>query len=151
MSETKIEFKVGRIEFKGEGEKDWLSAQLDKILEKAKDLAAIDGGGGDDDKGDPAHTPTVTDAATAKKTLANFLQEKSATTVQVKKFLATAVWLDARGKKRLSTRDVNAALKSASQSKLNNAADCLNQNVSKGYCEKDGKDFYVTIEGKKSL
>ncbi len=38
MSDSKIVIKVGIVEFSGEGEKDWLSAQLDKILVKIPDL-----------------------------------------------------------------------------------------------------------------
>ncbi len=65
--------------------------------------------------------------------------------------MATAVWCESKGKNRLKTNDVTAALRNANQAKLNNAADCLNQNVSKGYCEKEGKEFYVTQEGKDKL
>lgn len=35
MVDAKIQFKLGAIEFTGEGEKDWIAQQLDKILEKA--------------------------------------------------------------------------------------------------------------------
>jgi len=79
------------------------------------------------------------------------LREKNASTNQVRKFLATAVWLHARGKKRLSTADVTRALKDSNQTRLGNPADCLNKNVAKGHCEKDGKDFFVTSEGSASL
>ena len=91
------------------------------------------------------------DTAVAKKTLPAFLQEKNATTKQVKKFLATAVWLEAKGQSRLTTSDVTKALNDANQKRLGNPTDCLNQNVTKGYCEKDGKQFFVTDDGKSSL
>ena len=35
--------------------------------------------------------------------------------------------------------------------KLSNPSDSLNSNVGKGYCEKDGKHFFVTPEGRQSL
>jgi len=38
MSDTKIEIKIGEISFSGEGNQDWLSGQLDKILDKASEL-----------------------------------------------------------------------------------------------------------------
>lgn len=49
------------------------------------------------------------------------------------------------------TSDVTKALKDSNQTRLGNPSDSLNQNVTKGYCEKDGKEFYVTEEGKNSL
>jgi hypothetical protein len=84
-----------------------------------------------------------------RTTLAAFLREKGATANQVKKFLATAVWLhDQANKNRLTTKDVTKALADANQGRLGNAADCLNKNVSKGYCEKEGKEFYATDDGR---
>jgi len=49
-----------------------------------------------DGGGDSKHMEK--DPAIAKKTLPVFLGEKGATKNQVKKFLATAVWLEAKGK-----------------------------------------------------
>ena len=92
-----------------------------------------------------------TDSSIEAKTLPTFLKEKNANTVQVKKFLVTAVWLESKGANRIKTSDVTKALRDSNQTKLKNAADCLNQNVSKGYCEKDGKEFFVTEDGKNSL
>ena len=150
MSEAKIQFKVGTIEFSGEGDTEWLGAQLDKIIEKAPALARI--APGQTDPAPPAsHSPALGDAAIAQQPLASFLRDKNATKSQLIKFLATAVWLHAKGKNRLSTVDVTKALKDANQTRLGNPSDCLNKNTTKGYCEKDGKEFFVTDEGKKSL
>ncbi len=41
MSESKIEIKIGEITFSGEGDKVWLSEQLDKILDNAKELIRL--------------------------------------------------------------------------------------------------------------
>ncbi len=150
MGEAKIEIKIGVIEFTGEGSEKWLETQLDKIIEKAPGLMKI----APVVTGDPAqggHVPIGTDPAIAKKPLGTYLQEKSATTNQNKKFIATAVWLESKGKSRLKTSDVSGALRKSSQKKLNNASLNLSQNVAKGYCEKDGDQFYVTDEGKNSL
>ncbi len=85
-------------------------------------------------------------------TLAAFLKAKGATSNQVRKFLSTAIWLHDRDKKdRLTTGDVTKALADNQQSRLSNASDCLNQNVGKGFCEKDGKGFYVTEEGRAEI
>lgn len=42
MSETKIQVKVGIVEFSGEGNQDWLAEQLDKILVKVPELLKIE-------------------------------------------------------------------------------------------------------------
>lgn len=155
MSDAKIDIKIGQIQFSGQGEQDWVAKQLDKIIAQAEKLIALapvseanddDGGGGGGD-----HTPMKPDASVAKKTLPAFLTEKGASTNQVKKFLATAVWLEAKGKNRLQSKDVTEALRVANQTKLKNPALCLIRNVSKGLCEKDGNQFFVTADGKASL
>jgi hypothetical protein len=152
MSEAKVEIKIGEIQFSGEGEQDWVAEQLDKILVKAKDLIVLSPvTAASDESEDPTHKPMGNDSAIASKTLPSFLDEKGATKIQTKKFLATAVWLEAKGYNRISTSKVSNALKDSNQKKINNPSDCLNQNVGKGYCEKDGKEFFVTKEGKNSL
>jgi hypothetical protein len=153
MADAKIEIKVGAFSFSGEGTEKWLSGELEKLLVKIPELADVataDSGSGDADKSD-------TKSGRSKKskvgTLAAFLKEKTATANQVKKFLATAVWLhDSTGQERLTSGEVKTALKNANQTKLTNPANCLNQNVGKGFCEKDGSNgFFVTDAGRSSL
>ncbi|MGA9755815.1 MAG: hypothetical protein WBV23_11815 [Desulfobaccales bacterium] len=154
MTDAKIVFKVGTIEFTGEGEQEWLSQQLDKILEKAADLSAIvpQSIAPQGTESQPeSHAPMGPDANIAQQTLAAFLREKNATAQQTKKFLATAVWLEAKGKNRLTTGDVIKALKDSNQTKLSNPSRSLTANVSAGFCERDGKEFFVTEDGKTSL
>ena len=151
MADAKIEFRLGSVvEFKGEGEKEWVADQLDKILEKAPQLAAMKAIVLDD-KLEDGKTPMGSDPLIAGMPLGTFLQGKNATSNNVKKFLATAVWLEAKGKKLLKTHDVTQALSDNRQGRLSNAADSLNKNVSKGNCEKKGSEFFVTEPGKKSL
>ncbi len=151
MTNAKIDIKIGQIQFSGEGEQDWVATQLDKIIAQAEKLIQLSPDENPADEEDGRHTPMGKDSAIAKKTLPVFLSEKSATKNQVKKFLATAVRLEAKGKEKLTTRDVSKALADSRQSRIGNPSDCLNQNVSKGHCEKNGKEFFVTDEGKKSL
>lgn len=42
MSESKIQIKIGIVEFSGEGNQDWLGAQFDKILAKMPELVKIE-------------------------------------------------------------------------------------------------------------
>lgn len=44
MSDSKIQVKVGIVEFSGEGNQDWLAKQLDKILDKIPELLKIEVG-----------------------------------------------------------------------------------------------------------
>ncbi len=154
MYEAKIEFTIGAISFTGEGDKDWVASQLDKILDKAPQLLKltpekqVEEVASSDSQ---HHAQMPQDEAIARTTLPSFLQEKGATRNQTKKFLATAVWLTAKGKTRLTTTDITQAIKESNQSRLGNPSDCLNKNVAKGYCEKDGREFFVTQEGKASL
>lgn len=146
LTVAKIQISVGAIAFSGEGTEDWLEKQLDKLLASAPTLASI-------------HPSTdaasangeTTEVAKDVGTLASFLQKKNATLSQVKRFLATAEWLHKKGRHRLQTKDITAALSKANQKRLGNPADCLNKNVAKGHCEKEGSDFYVTPDGRTSL
>lgn len=151
MTEAKIDIKIGEIQFSGQGDQDWVAKQLDKILTQAEKLIQSAPTRSTDEEIDTDKKPMGTDRAIAKMTLPAFLKEKNATSNQIRKFLATAVWLEAKGQNRIQTKDITTALKTSNQSSLTNAAECLNKNVSKGHCEKDGKQFFVTEEGKKSL
>ena len=153
MGDSKIEIKIGQIQFSGQGEQEWIAKQLDKILAQAEKLIQLAPTPDGDESGDsdPAHKPMKADSAISKKTLPAFLMEKGATTNQVKKFLATAVWLEAKGKNRMTNKDVTEALRVSNQTKLKNAALCLIRNTSKGLCEKDGNQFFVTEAEKTSL
>lgn len=154
MATAKIEFTLGSITFSGEGEETWVSDQLDKIIEKAPDLIKIAPATQAISQPSAVIAEQVSglpDAAIASQTLPNFLKSKNASKSALQKFLATAIWLHAKGPKRISTADVTQALKDSNQARLGNASDCLNKNVSKGFIEKDGKQFFVTDEGKASL
>jgi hypothetical protein len=148
MSNAKIEIKVGAVEFSGEGEQGWVANQLERVLKAAPSIVGATPHR--QDKSGEAHDPRD-QLPSNSQTLASFLRDRGASTNQVKKFLATATWLQTRGKKRLSTADITRALKDSNQTRLGNPADCLNKNVAKGHCEKDGKEFFVTTEGMTSL
>lgn len=153
MANAKIEFAIGVISFSGEAEETWLATQLDKIIDRAPDLikiATVPLTSGEVTSDVAKHTPMKEDAAIAAQTLPNFLKEKGIKG-QVQKFLGTSIWLEARGEKRLVTNDITKALKDSNQSRLANPSDALAKNISKGFIERDGKEFFVTTEGKASL
>lgn len=156
MSAAKIEIKIGEICFSGEGEASWLSEQLDKIMDRAEHLISITPPPSISSQESPdGKSQQAADLSShkeiASQPLAFWLKSKNAESVQNTKFLATAVWVEAKGQSRLQTKDVTSALSNANQRRLNNASEALNQNVKKGFCEKEGKQFYVTEEGKRSL
>ena len=95
---------------------------------------------------------TGTVEAQTDSPLFHFLTEKKVTTNQVRKFLATAVFLSrSNNVSKLSTSMISRALKSYKIDKLQNASDCLNKNEKKGYCIKDGKEFIITENGYLSI
>lgn len=153
MSEGKIEITIGDISFVGEGEQNWVGEQLDKILEKAPELTKIIPKRKKAIKTDTAPEPQAEgdNAEIAQKTLPTFLGEANAKSNQVIKFLATAVWLHAKGRKRLKTGDVTSALGNANQTRLANPSTCLSSNIKKGFIERNGNEFFVTDDGKASL
>jgi hypothetical protein len=145
LAQAKIELKLGNFHFTGESEAAWLEKQLDKLLEhvKSSDSTVFSEGSIDRSRDSGEHK--------TKETLSSYLKSSDATSNQVKKFLATASWLTAKGSERLGTRDITKALAENRQGKLSNPSDALNKNVTKGFCEKDGGQFYVTEEGFSSL
>jgi hypothetical protein len=146
MAESKVEIGVGAFFFRGEGSEEWLTAELEKAMRRFPELVKIAPADA------VANSAAGGHAIKAGGTLAAFLKTKNATSNQVRKFLSTAIWLHDRDKKdRLTTGDVTKALADNQQSRLSNASDCLNQNVGKGLCEKDGKGFYVTEEGRAEI
>jgi hypothetical protein len=151
MTESKVHIKIGQVEFSGEGRQDWVAKQLDKIIAQADELIRLAPPTGEHPLETGGHAEKGKDGSIASMPLAGFLKSKNATDNQVRKFLATAVWFHAKGTKRLETKLITQALRDASQSRLTNAADALNKNIAKGHCEKDGKQFFVSEEGKKSL
>lgn len=84
--------------------------------------------------------------------LYQFIIDKKVATNQVRKFLATAVFLArSNNVSKLSTPMISRALKSYGIEKLQNASDCLNKNEKKGYCIKDGREFIITENGYLSI
>jgi hypothetical protein len=150
MTAAKVTITFGSLSFSGEGEENWLTSQLDKVLEKAETLAASGAGRAS------AHARAEDEARvgggdTDVGILASFLTRTQASTNQVRRFLATAEWLHRKGTKQLKTRDVTKALQDNHQKRLGNPADCLARLVGKGHADKIGSEFYVTDEGRASL
>lgn len=144
-SSSKIDIQVGSISFSAEGEQTWLSEQLEKVLAAANAAGAV-----------RTEAPVSSNSAEPtgevfRSSLAAHLKLMNAEGKQVLRFLATADWLRRRGTVEISSGAVAKALTDNHQRRLANPADCLNQNVSKGFCEKTGKTFFLTPEGLKSL
>jgi hypothetical protein len=153
MPSAKIDFKLGSLSFAGEGDENWLAKQLDKILESARTLAPVVQKNvhetGDDQTGD-GDGPLKGTTPGKIGTLAAFLKTKNATKPG-QKFLATAEWSHLKGKPTLAAADVVKALRDNHQSRLSNPAVFLSQNIARGYCDKNGDQFFVTDEGRASL
>lgn len=152
MAEGKIEVTVAGIAFTGEGDQAWLGEQLNKILAAATELAKVQPVSATVGNERGARSgPPVIGGTESPATLASYIKAKSGESNQVKRFLATADWLRLRGDTDLSTAKVAKALSDNHQKRVGNPADCLNQNVRKGHCEKKGDGFFITPEGFKEL
>ena len=164
MANGRLEFKIGNVEFVGEGDQVWVTEQLDKMLERLPDLL------NQSKKNTPVTTtikvpeevipPHPTDLfSTPKPTikrvipenLSTFLRSKDCVDKQRRKFLGTAVWLQENGKQRIKTKEVTDALRAARQVKITNPSHQLNQNIAQGFCQKEGNGFYVTPQGVENI
>jgi hypothetical protein len=151
MTEGKLEIKVGNVSFSGEGQDEWLSKQLDKVLARLPELAAIQDRDDDSSEGaalEGSNHKAATQKSGQRPSLAVFLKDRKANTGnQQRKFLATAAWLQKGGANRVSTSDVTKALSDNNQGKLTNAAQCLINLAKPGWVVREGKQFYVSEEG----
>jgi hypothetical protein len=148
---AKVEIKIGNISFSGEGDQVWLAEQLKQVMETASTAGAIRNSESD------VVTPSGTAGARTREgghvgSLASYLKTKDADSKQVRRFLATGRWLQLRGETTLTTSAVAKALADHHHKRLGNPSDCLNQNTSKGFCEKskDGS-FFITPDGLRDL
>ncbi len=148
MTVAKLHFRLGSIEFQGEGEQKWLSSELSTLIKALPDLAALAG-----QLSSQTESETSAESKTVKRvvpSLAKHIVNAGAGSTQPARFLATAVWLHDKGSKRIATADVRKALSDNNQKRLSNPADSLNKLVAKGHCEKEGNKFFVTDEGRKA-
>ena len=144
---TKIRIRVGEVEVEYEGPEAFLNKKLPDLIKQLS-------GPGEPVPGAKAGSGRGAGRASRggdPGTLASFLKSKNVANTGVGKFLATAEWLHQRGAKQLTTSQVSQALVDNRQGRLRNPSDCLNKNVGKGHCEKVGREFYVTNEGRSSL
>ena len=176
MAESKIDFSFDNLHFSCEGDKDWVENQLNQILSRIPGLNSselliksgrIKLASGQDNT--PVKLPAARNKVNSKRgrktnsesytsvdeslgnPLYEFLKEKNADKNQVRKFLATAVFLHSQGVEKFSTPMVSKLLKSAHIDRLINASDCLNKNEKKCFCIKDDKEFILTGAGIRSI
>jgi hypothetical protein len=157
MADSKIEFSYDNLRFVCEGDKEWVEAQLNKVLDripglnkavrpvktetdnvriteasKEKTLTKV--------KGVRGRKPKVVAESLKQEPSDNplyeFLKDKKADKNQVRKFLATAVYLHSQGEEKFSSPQISKTIKNAGLEKLINASDCLNKNENRAQSEK---------------
>lgn len=138
-AQGKVEIKIGNMSFTAEGDQEWLGEQLSKVIGAAGPSSAS--------PVEPERADTASQGPVTGGSLAAYIKAKGGEDKQVQRFLAAAAWLFRRGQKDLNPSAIARALQENHQKKLANSADCLNKNVSKGYCEKTKDGFFVTPEG----
>ena len=181
MAESKIDFSFDNLHFSCEGDKEWVEAQLNLILNRIPGLNMPETSAKAEKVIKSYSDKLISEEAFATETprtevkekgkrgrkakivtetlveepsgdpLFEFLKEKNADKNQVRKFLATAVFLQSQGIEKFSTPMVSKALKASQIEKLLNASDCLNKNEKKGFCIKDEKEFVLTEAGIRSI
>lgn len=144
-----IEISLGALRFSAEGEETWLTEQLQFAMGQFEHLAKLAA---------PMNSANANDGGTGAAanekpvgSLASHIKEKGGESNQNQRFLAAADWLRRKGQTQLKTSLVSSTLKENQQKKLSNPSEALNQNVSKGFCEKAGSNFFITPEGLKHL
>ena len=180
MAESKIDFTFENLHFACEGEKDWVGAQLNQVLNRIPGLNSSESFT-KSEKIKPSSIQVLSEDNLIAETsvtevkekskrgrkpkliaeslvvepsgdpLFEFLKEKNADKNQVKKFLATAVYMHSQGEEKFSTPMISKALKASHIEKLINASDCLNKNEKKEFCIKDEKEFILTDAGIRSI
>lgn len=143
---AKLSIRIGKLEFAGEGEQDWLSEQLKAVVAAMPHLPAAES-----DEGEKVSPSAVGIAQKFTTSLAAHIKAKGAEGNQTLRFLVAADWLRLRGVATLTAAAVAKALAENHQARLANPADCLNKNVAKGFCEKTKEGFFITPEGLKEL
>jgi hypothetical protein len=173
MADSKIEFSYDNLRFVCEGDKEWVETQLNKVLDRIPGLNKPGRAVRTEttEKVRMAETPGAMISKTAKGVrgrkpkvaaesikqepsggpLYEFLKDKRADKNQVRKFLATAVYLHSQGEGKFSSPLISKTLKNAGIENLQNASDCLNKNEKKGFCIKDKKEFILTDLGIQSI
>jgi hypothetical protein len=149
MTEGKLNFSIGNLTFSSEGDENWVAEQMQKVIAALPTLGQVAAVATSSESQN--NNGTSKSNASNVGTLASHLKTKSAETNQNKRFLAAADWLRLRGNTKLTTGMVSKALNENQQKRLGNPADCLNQNVGKGFCEKTSDGFFITPEGLQSL
>ncbi|MDX2264964.1 MAG: hypothetical protein NW215_08325 [Hyphomicrobiales bacterium] len=139
---AKLDVQIGKLKFVGEGDQQWLATQLASVISLAETIKTDI---------EPENSKDVPAQGSFTTALGSYIREKNADGNQNLRFLVSADWLRRRGMKILTTSAVSKALQENQQKRLGNPADCLNQNVSKGFCEKTKDGFFVTPEGLRHL
>lgn len=113
MSDSKIQVKVGIVEFSGEGNQDWLAKQLDKILDKVPELLKIEVGDSsnkNNNNGGGSGSGGGTISGLSVLNIAGKLNSKSGSDVAI----AAAAYLHfVEGKAVFSRDDLSSAMKKA--------------------------------------
>ncbi len=168
MADSKIDFSFENLHFSCEGEKDWVERQLNQVLNRIPGLvqpqakaefeatetdAQVIVSEPEKKRGRKSRRVAVEVADNdGENAFYQFLVDKKADKNQVRKFLATAVYLYSfENQQKFSTPVVSKTLKRFSAEKLLNASDCLNKNEKKGFCIKDEKEFTLTEAGIQSI
>lgn len=149
MIDSKIQVKVGIVEFSGEGNQDWLAQQLDKILEKVPELLKIEVASTVnshfDDSQSYSKNGNGNGVAVSNLSILNIAGKISAKTGSDLAIVAAAYLHFVLGKTTFSRDDISTNMKSATgifkQTFIKNLTSTLSRLEKGGYFLKAGSNY----------
>src|SRR5437899_238685 len=104
METNKIKLNVGSMEFQAEGDKDWVSAQLDKIIAStARSITGLSAGLPALEESERSSYKSPDFTVEEPPTLTFFPKEIERTSKSAKTFIPIKAWLEAKQRNRLKT------------------------------------------------
>ena len=152
MSDSKIQIKIGIVEFSGEGNQDWLARQLDKILEKVPELLKIGGvnlpKGLNEEGTANGNSNTMGEDRFSKLSVLNIAGKLNAKSGSELSIAAAAFIHFVLGKNSFSRDDITSNMKNATgmfkQSFIKNLSGSLSRLEKAGYLLKTGNNYSLS-------
>ena len=164
-ADMKLKLMIGGFEVSYSGSEEFAEQKLLNLTHELIELAASQNLSGRTQEAAELAVPrgsTPMNAADAAEIgnsvgqLSDFLrqlQENGLSSTTRDKFLATSAWLHLSGYARITSGNVAEALQEHHETALSNPSHCLNLNIERNYCERDGKNgpYFVTTPGFRHL
>lgn len=179
MSKSKIKFSTEKIVFSCKGNKAFVQEMFNELLKRlslettheknpviqshqltqaspdektiAKELI-VHPAKNRKEEPSPAEATKSENGIDTKSALYQFLEEKDALRIGIRRFLGTAVFLHSQGVEHFYNAMITEALNKIGIERFSNITNMLDANVTRKYCIRgENKDFFLTEEGIRSI